>query len=459
MNFAQGGMQKDEWDWESEFDWYEEEEPKAATSPAKHETPAPKANKLDVEKIDTVAYAPSLEEYDKIFFVKVDESKCQNCGQCADVCPTGAIQKSASGKRQIVDPAACINCGQCLANCPFGAIYENVSFIEEIFAALKDPEKFTVAMPAPAVRYGLGEPFGAPPGTCVEGKMWAALRRLGFDYIWDNQFTADVTIMEEGSELLARITGQIKKPLPQFTSCCPGWIKYAETFYPDLLEHISSCKSPIGMLGPLSKTYGSKIAKVPPEKIYTVSIMPCIAKKFEGLRPEMNASGFRDIDSTINTRELAYMIKKAGINFKDLPEEEPHYALGQSTGAATIFAASGGVMEAALRFAYEAVTRAQLANLDFRAVRGKQGVKEATVNMAGIDVKVAVVSGLKNTRKILDEVRAGKSPYHFIEVMTCPAGCANGGGQPLAPGTRFADASLFKKMCLSLSRKINVVRG
>lgn len=389
--------------------------------------------------------------YDTAGFVRVDESKCQNCGMCAEVCATGAIQIAPSGKRQVVDPAVCVNCGQCLIRCPFGAVREEVSFIDDIGRALRDPDKICVAMVAPAVRYGLGEPFGAGPGTFVEGKMWAALRRLGFSYVWDNQVTADLTIMEEGSELLGRITGLIDRPLPQFTSCCPGWVKFIESFYPDLLGHLSSCKSPIGMLGALAKTYGAHKLGVKPEKLFTVSIMPCIAKKFEGLRPELNASGFRDIDATLNTRELAYMIKQAGINFAALPDEEPHPVLGESTGAATIFAASGGVMEAALRFAYEKVTRARLADLDFCQVRGEKGVKSATMYLAGTELRVCVVSGLKNAVPVLDAVRKGKSPYHFVEVMTCPTGCVNGGGQPLEPGVRMADASLFRKFLVRLN--------
>jgi ferredoxin hydrogenase large subunit len=403
------------------------------------------------EGVVCAAVRPQAQEYDKTFFVRVDESKCQNCGTCESFCGTGAIQENVSKKRQVVDPAACVNCGQCLVHCPFGAIKEEVSFVGDITAALKDPEKICVAMVAPAVRYGLGEPFGSEPGAFVEGKMWAALRRLGFEYVWDNQFTADLTIMEEGSELLGRVTGSIKRPLPQFTSCCPGWVKFMESFYPDLLAHLSSCKSPIGMLGALSKTYGAKKVGIVPEKLYTVSIMPCVAKKFEGLRPELKASGYQDIDATINTRELAYMIKEAGINFNALPEEEAHPVLGESTGAATIFAASGGVMEAALRFAYEQVTRAQLANLDFQPVRGEKGVKSASLNLAGLEVKVCVISGLKNAVPVLEEVRAGKSPYHFIEVMTCPTGCVNGGGQPLEPGIRYADASFFKRLCIQLN--------
>ena len=408
-----------------------------------------------VENVVNSGNKPKPEEYDKTFYVKVDESKCQNCGTCAEFCATGAIQENSGKKRQVVDPAVCVNCAQCLAHCPFGAVYENVSFIEDISTALKTPGLATVAMVAPAVRYGLGEPFGMAEGTFVEGKMWAALRRLGFDYVWDNQFTADLTIFEEGSELLGRVTGQINRPLPQFTSCCPGWVKFMESFYPDLLPHMSSCKSPIGMLGALAKTYGAKQVNVPAEKMYTVSIMPCVAKKFEGLRPELKASGHRDIDATINTRELAYMIKKAGIDFNDLPDEEPHAVLGESSGAGTIFAASGGVMEAALRFAYEEVTRAEMVNLDFQAVRGEKGVKAAKVNLAGLEVNVCVVSGLNNVKPILEEVRSGKSPYHFIEVMTCPTGCVNGGGQPLPAGTRFADASFFRRLALRLNISAN----
>lgn len=404
-----------------------------------------------VEGVVSAGGSISPEAYDTAYFVRVDEEKCQNCGMCADVCATGAIQTAASGKKQIIDPALCVNCGQCLIRCPFGAIREEVSFIDDTVRALRDPGKICVAMVAPAVRYGLGESFGTEPGTFVEGKMWAALRRLGFTYVWDNQATADLTIMEEGSELLGRITGSISKSLPQFTSCCPGWVKFVESFYPDLLEHLSSCKSPIGMLGVLAKTYGAQKLEIDPAKMFTVSIMPCIAKKFEGLRPELNASGFRDIDATLNTRELAYMIKQAGINFLSLPDEDAHPVLGESSGAATIFAASGGVMEAALRFAYEKVTRAQLADLDFHQVRGEKGVKSAKLNLSGTELQVCVVSGLKNAIPLLDSVRQGKCPYHFIEVMTCPTGCVNGGGQPLEPGIRMADASLFRKLLVRLN--------
>ncbi len=410
------------------------------------------SSKRVYEKIENRRYAPESEDYDKIFFVQVDSSKCINCANCEEYCPTGIIRESKKGEyHEVVHQDACISCGQCLSHCPAGAIYEGVSYVDKIQRALNDPDTIVVAMPAPAVRYGLAEPFGYKPGTFAGGKMWAALRKLGFDIIWDNEFTADLTILEEGTELINRITGKDKKPLPQFTSCCPGWIKYTETFYPELIPNLSTCKSPIGMLGPLAKTYGAKKKNVDPKKMFTVSIMPCIAKKFEGLRPELNASGFRDTDVTITTRELAYMIKEAKIDFKSLPEEKADDLLGQSTGAATIFGASGGVMEAALRFAYEAVTGKKLANVDFKAVRGQRGVKEASVALpGGPTVKVCVVSGLANAKKICDQVKAGESPYHFIEIMTCPGGCVNGGGQPLPQGRLISEASWLRRTLFSL---------
>ncbi|MUM77771.1 4Fe-4S dicluster domain-containing protein [Pseudodesulfovibrio sp. F-1] len=402
-----------------------------------------------MRQIEGVMYqtnAPKGVDPDNIFFVQVDATKCETCGECEEVCPTGVIQSiNDAGIRAVVDPAGCVNCGQCLAHCPYGAIYEGVSYVDEIFEKLKDPDTIVVSMPAPAVRYGLGECFGTPTGTYVGGQMHAALRRLGFDYIWDNEFTADVTIMEEGTELIKRVKNHGKPgayPLPQFTSCCPGWVKFAETFYPDLLPNMSTCKSPIGMLGPLAKTYGAKQTHTKAKKIYTVSIMPCIAKKYEGLRPELADSGFRDIDATINTRELAYMIKTAGIDFNSLPSEQPDPILGESTGAATIFGNSGGVMEAALRLAYEVLSGKKLADPNILAVRTHEGINTADVAVPGFGtVKVAVASGLDNAAKLCDEVRAGKSPYHFIEIMTCPGGCVNGGGQPLDPELR---ASLFK---------------
>ena len=397
-----------------------------------------------MEVMEKVVYqdkAPKGVDPGGIFFVQVDPAKCEACGECANYCATGAIQSiNEKGTRQVVDPAACMNCGQCLTHCPYGAIYEEVSYVDEIFKRLKDPNTVVVSMPAPSVRYALGECFGLPPGSYVGGKMHAALEKLGFKYTWDNEWTADVTIMEEGTELIGRISQPSPKhPLPMFTSCCPAWIKFAETFYPDLLPNISTCKSPIGMLGALAKTYGAQQTDTPVKKMYTVSIMPCIAKKFEGLRPEMDASGQRDIDATITTRELAYMIKKAGIDMKSLPEVKPDPALGLSTGAATIFANSGGVMEAALRLAYEVLSKEKLPSPDIKLVRTPQGINTAEIPVPNFGtVKVAVASGLENAAKLCNQVRAGKSPYHFIEIMACPGGCINGGGQPLDPSIRIS---------------------
>ncbi|HQN19981.1 MAG TPA: [FeFe] hydrogenase, group A [Syntrophobacteraceae bacterium] len=411
----------------------------------------------EMEKVLYQDKAPSGVDPDTILFVQVDPEKCQGCGECDNFCATGAIQaKNEAGIRHVVNPAACVNCGQCLINCPYGAIYENVSYVDEILAKLKDKETAVVSMPAPAVRYALGECFGYPAGTYVGGKMHTALRKLGFKYIWDNEYTADVTIMEEGTELIQRISKPGKEtPLPQFTSCCPGWMKFVESFYPDLLPHVSTCKSPIGMLGALAKTYGVQTTKTPIKKMYTVSIMPCIAKKYEGMRPEMAASGARDIDATITTRELAYMIKQAGIDFKSLPDSEPDPILGMSTGAATIFGTSGGVMEAALRLAYEVLSKEKLTPPDIKVVRTHEGINTADVQVPKFGtVKVAVSSGLGNAVKLCEEVRAGKSPYHFIEIMTCPGGCVNGGGQPLDPSIR--QASLFKRTITSINKRFTM---
>ncbi|NLH50252.1 MAG: 4Fe-4S binding protein [Myxococcales bacterium] len=416
---------------------------------------------IEVEQVWMGEKAPPPAAVDDLFFVQVDPAKCQKCGECQSVCGTGAIQPGdgKDGPRAVVDPAACVHCGQCLYHCPYGAIYENVSFLAAVRKALADPDKVVVAMPAPAVRYALGEAFGLDPGQSVNSKMFAALRRLGFDYVWDNEMTADVTILEEGTELIARLTKQSDKPLPQFTSCCPAWIKFVETYYPDLRPHLSTCKSPIGMLGALAKTYGADVTKQTAEKIYTVSIMPCIAKKYEGLRPEMAASGFRDIDATLHTRELAYLIKSAGIDFAKLPEEAADPALGDATGAATIFCATGGVMEAALRFAFEAVSGQELQNVELTAVRGRQAVRSAAIPIPnGPTVKVGIVHGLENARMLCEEVRAGKSPYHFIEVMNCPGGCVNGAGQPIPPGVRMSGQSLFGRLFAHWNRKLSLRR-
>ncbi|MCG8532777.1 MAG: [FeFe] hydrogenase, group A [Desulfovibrionales bacterium] len=406
---------------------------------------------IAMEGINYTINAPDTDPSD-IFFVQVNKDDCQACGECESYCPTGAIQEMhEDGEHGIVAPAACVNCGQCLANCPFGAIQEQVSFVGEVLEKLKDPNVTVVSMPAPAVRYALGECFGGETGTYSGGKMHAALRRLGFDRIWDTEFAADVTVMEEGTELIERVMHG-NKPLPQFTSCCPGWIKFAETFFPDLNEHLSTCRSPIGMLGSLAKTYGAQESGVKAKDIYTVSIMPCIAKKFEGMRPELNASGGKDIDATINTRELAWLIKKAGIDFNALPEEEADPALGMSTGAATLFCTSGGVMEAALRLAYEKLSGEKLADPEIKMVRTSEGLKTADINIPTFGVvKVAIVSGLEAAKEVCQQVRDGKSPYHFIEVMTCAGGCVNGGGQPLEPG--ILEASLFKSTVAKINHR------
>jgi ferredoxin hydrogenase large subunit len=412
-------------------------------------------SRVEMEKIFyETAVPPPGTDLDNSLLVQVDESKCIGCDTCMGYCPTGAISGETGEPHKVIDAAACINCGQCLTHCPTSAIYETVSFVPEILAKLKDKNVKVIAMPAPAVRYALGDPFGMPLGAVTTDHMLAALTKLGFSHVWDNEFTADVTIWEEGSELLARITKKDAKPLPQFTSCCPGWQKYAETFYPELLPHFSSCKSPIGMMGPLAKTYGAKELGYDPKSVYTVSIMPCTAKKFEGMRPELNASGFRDIDATINTRELAYMLKKAGIDLAKAPDGKRDALMGESTGGATIFGVSGGVMEAALRFAYQALTKKAPESWDFKAVRGLGGIKEATVNIAGTDVRVAVVNGGKNFAKVCEQVKAGKSPYHFIEFMACPGGCVMGGGQPVMPGVLQSMDRRTSKFYASLKKRL-----
>ncbi len=368
---------------------------------------------------------------DRLSFVQIDPSKCIGCDSCQRYCPVDAIYGASGKAHSIPHLEACINCGQCLIHCPQGAIYEEQSWVPELEQKLADKRIKCIAMPAPAVRYALGEAFGMPVGSVTTGRMLTALKMLGFAHCWDTEFAADVTIWEEASEFVKRLGSN--ENLPQFTSCCPGWQKYCETYYPDLLPHFSTCKSPIGMNGALAKTYGAEQRGYEQGSIYTVSIMPCVAKKYEGLRPELHSSGTRDIDATINTRELAYMIKKAGIDLAHIPESGVDDLMGESTGGATIFGVTGGVMEAALRFAYEAVTGTKPAEMDFHAVRGMKDFREATVNVGGIDVKVGVVHGAKNFPAILNMVREGNCPYHFIEFMACPGGCVCGGGQPIMP--------------------------
>lgn len=368
-----------------------------------------------------------------------DTSKCILCGRCVSRCVaahgTGILGFEKRGFSTIVSPAEnrsfatspCILCGQCVNVCPTGALMEK-SEIDKVDEARR-AGKYLVVQTAPAIRATLGEEFGYKIGTPVTGQMVAALRRLGFNKVYDTNFGADLTIMEEANELLARIKdGGV---LPMITSCSPGWINYAEYYYGDQLDHLSSCKSPHQMQGAIIKSYFAEKNGLKPEDIFVVSIMPCTAKKFEKERPQLQKNGIKDVDAVLTTRELAKLIRRSGINFAKLPNEEfDQDLMGEYTGAGVIFGATGGVMEAALRTAYHELTGKEYEAVEFTAVRGMQGLKEATLNIAGSEIKVAVASGMRNAKVLMDEIRSGKSPYTFIEIMGCPGGCVNGGGQP-----------------------------
>jgi NADH-quinone oxidoreductase subunit G/NADP-reducing hydrogenase subunit HndD len=369
-----------------------------------------------------------------------DPSKCVVCRRCVYTCEkvqgVAALWPAYRGHETVVVPAydndmvdvVCSLCGQCIHACPTGAITEKDD-TEQVWAALGDPSKHVVVQTAPAIRATLGEEAGLPPGTLVTGKMVAALRRLGFDRVFDTDFTADLTIMEEGSELIHRL--ETGGTLPLLTSCSPGWVKFIEHFFPELLPNVSTCKSPQQMFGALAKTYYAEKFGLDPADIFVVSVMPCTAKKFEAARPEMNSSGYQDVDVVLTSRELGRMFRQAGIDFEKLEEEEFDDPLGVSTGAAAIFGATGGVMEAALRTAYELVTKKELEELDFLAVRGMAGIKEATVDLDGTKLNVAVAHGLANAKTLMEKVARGEGDYHFIEIMACPGGCIGGGGQPI----------------------------
>jgi iron-only hydrogenase group A len=387
-----------------------------------------------------------------------DSGKCVMCRRCVTVCSetqgVAAVFPQGRGFSTVIGPAfandldtvTCVQCGQCAAVCPVGAISERDQ-IEEVWEALDNPDKHVVVQTAPAIRAALGECFGMPPGSRVTGKMTTALQRLGFDDVFDTDFAADLTIMEEGTELLTRLKKALvdkdeSVALPMFTSCSPGWIQYAEHFYPEMLPNVSTCKSPQQMMGAVVKTYYAEKIGKKPEDIFMVSIMPCTAKKFEAQRSEMNASGVQDVDVVLTTRELGRMITQAGIEFESLPDGEMDAPLGISTGAADIFANTGGVMEAALRTAYEIVAGEELPfdKLHVQPIAGLEGVKEASLTiektvpewdfLKGVTVNVAVAHGLANARKVIERIKSGEANYHFVEVMTCPGGCIGGGGQP-----------------------------
>ena len=368
-----------------------------------------------------------------------DNNKCILCRRCVAACDAQGISVIGANARGFdthissafdkdLANVSCISCGQCIVNCPTGAIVEKDD-TDKVLEAINDPDKFVIVHTAPSIRATLGEAFGMHIGTNVEGKMVAALRRLGFDKVFDTDFAADLTIMEEAHEFLDRV--QNGGVLPMITSCSPGWIKYCEHYYPELIPHLSTCKSPQQMFGATMKTWYAQKLGMDPKDMVVVGVMPCTAKKFETKRPDQAASGYPDVDIAITTRELARMIESAGIFFKHLPDEEFDSPFGESTGAATIFGATGGVMEAALRTAVETLTGEQLESVDFTEVRGMENIKEAAYDVAGMQVKVAVASGTKNAKVLLDKIKDGTADYQFIEIMGCPGGCINGGGQPI----------------------------
>ena len=387
-----------------------------------------------------------------------DNAKCILCRRCVAACQQQHVAVIGANNRgfdteigcafeQPLSYVSCVSCGQCIVACPTGALTEKDN-TQQVIDAINDPDKIVIVQTAPAVRAALGEEFGMPIGTNVEGKMVAALRRLGFDKVFDTDFGADMTIMEEATEFIHRVQNGGK--LPIITSCSPGWVKFCEHYFPNLIENLSTCKSPQQMTGALIKTWYAEKEGIDPSKIVSVSVMPCVAKKFEIMRNDEAAAGLPDVDISISTRELARMIKMAQLNFARLPDEDFDPAMGVSTGAGTIFGATGGVLEAALRTAADVLEGTDHANVEYKEIRGTKGFKEAVYKVAGMDVKVAVVSGLNNANELLKKIESGEADYHIVEVMCCPGGCVNGGGQPIQPSTvrSFTDIKALRAKAL-----------
>ncbi len=405
--------------------------------------------------VTEIAYEGARNEYDiddlSASIVR-DNNKCVLCRRCVNVCKNiqtvGVIDTMERGFNTNIACAfedslsdvACVNCGQCITVCPVGALHEKDS-LEDVWNALADSEKHVVVQTAPAVRAALGEEFGYEMGTSVTGKMAAALRRIGFDKVFDTNFAADLTIMEEGTELLDRIENGGK--LPMITSCSPGWVKFCEHYFPDMLDNLSSCKSPHEMFGAIIKSYYAEKAGIDPKDIYVVSVMPCTAKKFEAQRDELAATGYADVDAVITTRELAKMIKQSGIRFAELPDEKFDVPFGEdATGAGAIFGATGGVMEAAIRTVADILDNTSHTEVEYEAVRGVEGIKLASVQAGGRTIRAAVAHGLGNARELLNKVRSGEIEVDFIEIMACPGGCVNGGGQPIVKNTVRMDKDI-----------------
>lgn len=422
------------------------------------------AQKLGIREIPFKGEQSTYKK-DSTLSIERDMDKCVMCRRCETMCNSiqsvGALSAVNRGFEAVVSPAfeqaladsSCINCGQCVQVCPVGAL-TLVDNVGDVMKAIADPKKTVVVQTAPAVRVALGEEFGMEPGSIVTGKMAAALRRLGFDYVFDTDWSADLTIMEEGTELLGRIGkvlgGDTSVKLPIFTSCCPGWVSFYEKNFPDMLEYPSTAKSPQQMFGAVAKNYWAEKLGIKREDMVVVSIMPCLAKKYEAAREEFKVNGNPDVDFSLSTRELAHMIKQCNLDLTEMPDEDFDSPLGESTGAAVIFGATGGVMEAAVRTAYEVFTKKPLENINFLALRGVDGVKTATVDFAGTPINVAVVYGLNNARTIMEEVRNGNPrQFHAVEVMACPGGCIGGAGQPYHHG----DSGIIRKRMDAIYRE------